>query len=834
MMQRRPNMAQSNSSTDFKSKDVKTKSSSNPKKKQRYTDKSVTKNQYTYENKSKFKTKNSPNWYVNSDIAKASNMNFARPLGGSFNDNLTDLTDNIIKQPAFVTGTIPVSFIETSAADSISLNSAFQLRMNQLFQYIRNNLRTNLNYTVNEVSNYFRDVLNLEMICTVLKRDLSNMVYFQPKSPKLVGLLKRWTNSDGSIAIRSYVNDDIITETYEYAPLLNSTLNNFVTLPNMSSFIKWLFGSVFGDEDNASSQLYLVDFEMDREIIIADVPVRMANITIYQIYEICQALLAKHSIVIADLRRLSSSWPTLEGFETTKLIPNQILYDEGFFNMLTNGYSSDYRVALNKNSVRIDSLRNNMSPSPEDIMSMTLLTSAVEPEDVSLDTSFVTVLRHYMIIDTKAYESAGPNNFIRSNVIAEVTPEMEVITQSSFEVDTQMSNDYTSIQLAPIISPTIYERTVVAVPEDDSRTVVGVSPLSGTMSLLQSFGPDQPDVITGIDIWPSIGTIRNDPNRINRAAIALMSNISGDSGTIGNNIYYRIPISYASQTNPDIDNVQNYDLWLVKKIRAGTPYHADTNVYLAFDVSDDDWILTGIKAPVKTCRFVTPPDAGITLPMLVDSYYLSSQFFQLIDSESDTFTNINPTTIAGSMYVTSQNLFSGARGIQISGIEPNARIYINGVRPQHNAITGVSDISRVEFSTPITNVNAYAGVSRGYYNNSGFYSDIPLTFTTVTGTVEGPVDNVRIESSVNVQTNYSTLWARNQFRYNVPTVLSMNLNYDSNGGEIINKRYFSVLLKDVYNPTFVSGYDLSTIRYAAQTSLFYWPMTFTDVKSRNK
>ena len=239
----------------------------------------------------------------------------------------------------------------------------------QMFQTIRNNLRSNLQYSLEDLQNYLKLVTNIMIEVKMVERTLGWHNYARPDIPEFhdAWVVYPIPTDTGRVNYTFRSNTgDAYPDAISRIDILKSSVRQLAIPRKLGEFISWLYGSVFTDPETYNPQVYYVDatkvslyLNPDDDTITTFDP---RGQSIQQIINQCAAILAKYGALIADLGRISTIYPDAIGlvdFITPSEYKSVMLYDQEFINFLINGYTLNATEGMKKSDFfRIDILEN--------------------------------------------------------------------------------------------------------------------------------------------------------------------------------------------------------------------------------------------------------------------------------------------------------------------------------------------------------------------------------------------------------------------------------------------------------------------------------------------
>lgn len=302
---------------------------------------------------------NDPNWWKGRTTPYLA-VNPSRPMDPSDLDALSEMGPRL--------GVGHLSSLEVNFNDIFS-SPVLLSATSQMFQTIRNNLRSNLQYSLEDLQNYLKLVTNIMIEVKMVERTLGWHNYARSDIPEFhdAWVVYPIPTDTGRVnyAFRSNTGDDY-PEAISKVDILKSSVQQLAIPRKLGEFISWLYGSVFTDPETYNPQVYYVDatkvslyLDPDDTTITTFDP---RDQSIQQIIDQCAAILAKYGALIADLGRISTIYPDAIGlvdFITPSEYKSIMLYDQEFINFLINGYTLNATEGMKKSDFfRIDILEN--------------------------------------------------------------------------------------------------------------------------------------------------------------------------------------------------------------------------------------------------------------------------------------------------------------------------------------------------------------------------------------------------------------------------------------------------------------------------------------------
>lgn len=300
---------------------------------------------------------NDPNWWKGS-VKPYLAINPSRPM------NPSDLKD--ISNVGTRLGVGHLSSLEVNFNDIFS-SPVLLSATSQMFQTIRNNLRSNLQYTLEDLQTYLKLVTNIMIETKMVERTLGWHNYARSDIPEFH---EAWVaypipTDWGRVNYSQRANTgDQFTEAISRVDILKSSVQQLPIPKRLGEFLAWLYGTVFTDPDSYNPQVYYVDatqvslyLEPTDDTISTFDP---RSVTVQQIIDQTAALLSKYGALIADLKRITDAYPDSIGlvdFITPEMYKQVMLCDQEFVNFVINAYTGDVSQGMQDSDFfRIDIL----------------------------------------------------------------------------------------------------------------------------------------------------------------------------------------------------------------------------------------------------------------------------------------------------------------------------------------------------------------------------------------------------------------------------------------------------------------------------------------------
>lgn len=301
---------------------------------------------------------NDPNWWKGS-VKPYLAINPSRPM------NPSDLED--ISKVGTRLGVGHLSSLEVNFNDIFS-SPVLLSATSQMFQTIRNNLRSNLQYTLEDLQIYLKLVTNIMIETKMVERTLGWHNYTRSDIPEFH---EAWVaypvpTDWGRVNYSQRANTgDQFSEAISRVDILKSSVQQLPIPKRLGEFLAWLYGTVFTDPDSYNPQVYYVDatqvslyLEPTDDTLTTFDP---RSVTVQQIINQTAALLSKYGALIADLKRITDSYPDSIGlvdFVTPDMYKHIMLYDQEFVNFVINAYTGDASQGMKDSDFfRIDILQ---------------------------------------------------------------------------------------------------------------------------------------------------------------------------------------------------------------------------------------------------------------------------------------------------------------------------------------------------------------------------------------------------------------------------------------------------------------------------------------------
>lgn len=247
-----------------------------------------------------------------------------------------------------------IGIYESDAFNAICLDYLEQIRIS---------LKSNLNYTIQEVKQYIVDAIALHIIGAQIKKQLQFRSYNTVDNPNLYQLLRRMPSHTGGYGVVScqeieYLTDANIANTIAKYDVAVDVHNKMVLLPkNLSEFIDHYFGLMFSsDKDDSNSQL-INPILQNIEWILNDGTVQLLNttsITPDNYLSLLNDFALRFGVITADLIKSQSG--LTEGYLPHYAeLKSDVYYDNTLIQALINAYTDGSSI-VSDNYIRLDYL----------------------------------------------------------------------------------------------------------------------------------------------------------------------------------------------------------------------------------------------------------------------------------------------------------------------------------------------------------------------------------------------------------------------------------------------------------------------------------------------
>ena len=282
---------------------------------------------------------NDPNWW-NKPITPYLAVNASRPM------NPSDLYS--ISSEGTSLGVGHMSVLEVNF-NNIFTSPVMAAAINKMFQSIRDNLRSNLQYTAEDLTNYLQLVTMITIETKMIERSIGWNSYSRSDIPEFhdVWVTYPVPSDVGRVNLAPRANlGDGLADAISRVDILKSSVNQLPIPVKLGEFLSWLYGSVFTDEDSYNPQVYYVDATKVDVYLKADdtttTSVNPRDITVEQLIDQIGAVLSKYGALVADLKRINEDINHSIGL-VDFVKPDQyrpiMLMDHEFINFVINGYT---------------------------------------------------------------------------------------------------------------------------------------------------------------------------------------------------------------------------------------------------------------------------------------------------------------------------------------------------------------------------------------------------------------------------------------------------------------------------------------------------------------
>lgn len=297
---------------------------------------------------------NDENWWNKFGIKPS--INPTRPMNPKFNTTIT--TDPTM-------GSILKVFDLVLNWNGLYESEMFNTIVVKYYELIRNNLRSNLPYSQNEVKQYLVNAIALKAVAAQIKRNLSFRSFSPSDSPNSYQLFRKRPNTYSGYGATymediAYLSDTNIASAIVEWNTAVDIMSSIYLPPHVNEFIDHYFGLVFSTDADGSNSQYIstvlqsVDYYDNKSQSLVNLNVNNINPT--TLIEMLNNLLANYGMIIADLKHsgiqlISIVEPKYEQLTTT------VYYDVSMLQALANAYTSDSAVQ-NDNYIRLDTIPN--------------------------------------------------------------------------------------------------------------------------------------------------------------------------------------------------------------------------------------------------------------------------------------------------------------------------------------------------------------------------------------------------------------------------------------------------------------------------------------------
>lgn len=289
-----------------------------------------------------------------------------------------------------VASTVPFvrSLYITPVVADMKTNDGFVLASIELFQFLRQSLKSNLAYSVADVQNYLAEVAAFSHLVNTIIRNCRLTSYAQIKNPQLLTVCNQYNKTFPQQGI--YSPSQLTSQDAGTPPCFSSELAQtlsilakygeslqLIPVPwRLHDWSKWMYNSVYEDEDNAAGQLYVsdtfVNLSADSTIDCLTSLTTASDIQSLLFNEF-NYLQQQYGTLMADMWKSTDMVPLFTPEEVHACeLPATPEFDEAYFNMLINSrvFWVDQYASFNPSGFRIDSMRKALLPSSAEIVSM--------------------------------------------------------------------------------------------------------------------------------------------------------------------------------------------------------------------------------------------------------------------------------------------------------------------------------------------------------------------------------------------------------------------------------------------------------------------------------
>lgn len=766
----------------------------------------------------------SPEQWVNTAGNLTASVNWQRLLG--FDLNIDPLDDG------FMTGIITV--IKTRMGFEVMDNTALEQTAQKLLQKIRTTLRTNLIYGRDHVIEFMVDSLALQAMLVQTSRDLGLRNVFEARFPNVWEALARVPLAYTSQSVvretdlKLYLQDDDYAQSITQLRTLVSEVATIPIISSAHSLLAWLCGSVFRAGDYTSSQFYVNDFHEITSPTFGTVTT--SQVSLPDLRRFARMLNEKYIVLMADIIKAMPNtkriWVADEIFTKPAIKVSEL-----FQNVMVNAYPDN---PFNGNFVRIDAV--SQEPvTPEQLGVMTLLTSAVRDDaTMQLDTSFVYPIDQYAIINslvTPVPDLEHVNTMLsRQTMIDGGQVTQDLITTT----DQLLLDKWYAILVAPLpvknqLQLTYAGGATSVTSNWASRTQSSVIPVP-VGSIAQTWPSITPGTTGLTNLYWRPETYRVRRVCMQRGVVTQLfgpaEQLSETTWTSANQAFsVFMPLGTQMSTGRFLGVYMNFGNPAVLQARRfGSNVGATTGIELDLGnitsrLRQWDSAIFGSLDPTALPSLPQIQDPGLNA--LVNALY------------GDGFLAIVPTTMMteiGDWRVVGGSVNGGMQvPIRVEGNSPLLRGGVDGAGQTNFFIGYPTSVSAGGDTAQRTNfaIENSGPLSLDDLSDFSFPLEFMGTWRERAGfglRIQAPSSTTAVSMYTLVQSNDLSHWARSQVDFHLPFALteSVTVNQSITDLTTLTETESKVLIKEVYNPAWISGRDLSAIAYAVQRSLFGW------------
>lgn len=750
---------------------------------------------------------NHPQWYQDGPLSmlNSSGANFNRPIGLGFNQ-----TGDEMDYP-FVNGTIPLVITNWQLGD-LTASKPFYDAVVEGFQEMRSALRSNLTYSVDTVRDALANVITA-YICYIHKaRSITNLRVTSAKVPELNELLRYQVNEvESSLVERVGITPADVAVSETVLPIISQKLGNMPVMRNVAEYFGWFFDQLFIDDNNASGQVYLNDCTNVYAYYgtTSRINVDPRQVTTEWLTEYVDWILSTYSVVFADMIRVD--W----GDQMVKVpvgvnlaAPTSASYDISYFNALINAYSPSGNVNVSK-PMRVDALDRGQIVDPMEYTSMIMLID-VGDSLLGLTTVGLSALSQYAI-----GKAAGPVIQHLQGLNALGTVQNGSIVFSYVPNSKSGANAPIAFRTYPI-QPTELKLNTSTVSSGGDDMEMNVHFDWNTDLDVSSYGDN---AITALNIPSVLGTsdmvtVTPVTSYALHTDVLLQDFVINTDNTI--TVKEGVTVIAPIATMPSKAAVA----MLVCTLKAETrPFiqNATGQMDVTFNVLNAQWVVLGVGASISGYGLTKTSLGTMTGAMLYKSITPQATIPNAVISE---ITGIPSGAHLGLEMLIDSPYETFAAGPTVANV---------GV-----AMGLVSFSSTVDSAKLVLTPSSQAPAQ--YVAMSAFNGGVSRIRADVTTTLSGSATQTST-ATVQAFTGVIVQWARKQVDYSVPDIAKVFVTVNAlteTGMTSERNEVTRALMKEVYNPTFVTPEDIQATQYAAWRSIYSFFSRSNGKKKENK
>lgn len=245
-----------------------------------------------------------------------------------------------------------------------SQDESFILAVTEAFREIRLDLKSNLNYNLEDYKCYLLNSISIMIMSAQLERNIGWTKYINATIPSLYTLMRKYINENNQAGINivsdiQYLDEEHYATTLTRQKILSTIISQLRIPARLQDFIHWIAGTVFFDQGAPNMQIY--------RTWISDIPVYKivngvctkvasfgtADYNVDTLISFVTEILQIYGIMNADITK-TGTYATMNHIEYESYTPRP-LCDFEYFNMLVNAWTKDAAYAAKHNGFfRVD------------------------------------------------------------------------------------------------------------------------------------------------------------------------------------------------------------------------------------------------------------------------------------------------------------------------------------------------------------------------------------------------------------------------------------------------------------------------------------------------